>query len=153
VPGDHITVADFGTGDTTTMVGNDQIGQFYGTDGTIVSTGQGDYLDLTGTQAVTVTGKDTGINNMGVGMDITLAAAGDRMSMNGSNDTTIVTGDTITVEDHGGSDTTRLLGNDDSADLDGSNGTVINYLILGSSSQSVTVSGAERASTTCTAAR
>ncbi|MBN9088744.1 MAG: hypothetical protein J0J01_17710 [Reyranella sp.] len=95
--GAGLSVRDSGTGNLTWMTGDHQIGEFYGSGGTIVSTGRGNYLILTGTQSVTVTGQDTGINNMGDTIAITLSAAGDTMNMNGSGDTTTVTGDHITV--------------------------------------------------------
>jgi hypothetical protein len=139
-------VRDFGSANTTFLAGNHEVGQFYGSGGRISSTGQGNYLILTGTQTVVVTGADTGVNNMGTTLSVTLSAAGDSMNMNGTHDLTTVTGDHIAVGDHGTGDTTLLLGNFDSADLEGSNGVVIssghdNTITLSGSNQSVSVTG------------
>jgi hypothetical protein len=140
------SVRDFGSDNVTTMSGDRQVGQFYGTNGTVYSTGEGNYLILTGTQTVTVTGENTGVNNAGDNISIQLFAAGDTMMMTGSHDATVVTGDHITVGDAGSSDTTLLFGNDDSANLSGTNGTVVstgrgNSVTVSGSGQTISVTG------------
>lgn len=102
-------IADYGTGNVTTMAGDHQVGEFYGSGGTIVSTGRGNHLILTGTQSVTVTGEDTGIGNMGDNIAVTLSDAGDTMNMTGSGNTTTVTGDHITVGSRHGQHHRALL--------------------------------------------
>jgi hypothetical protein len=140
------SVRDFGTDNVTTMAGDHQVGQFYGIGGTVYSTGQGNYLILTGTQTVTVTGENTGVNNAGSNTIIELFAVGDTMMMTGAHDATVVTGDHITVGDAGTNDTTLLFGNFDNANLAGSHGTVVstgrgNSVTVSGNGQTISVTG------------
>jgi Ca2+-binding RTX toxin-like protein len=144
--GDGLSVRDFGTGNLTTMSGDNQLGQFFGTGGTIVSTGRHNNLIIIGTNDVTVTGEDTGINNQADDIDITLSADGNAISMYGANGSVTATGDRVSVSDNGANNVTTLSGNFSSADLSGTNGTLVstghdNTVSLWGDSQTVTVSG------------